>query len=57
MAAWTGRRQVADMWIDVRRGSSLRFAALTAAQRGYRALRAMAKRGYHALQAQLARQS
>jgi hypothetical protein len=57
MAAWTGRRQVADMWIDVRPGPSWRFAALAAVQRGYGTLRALAKRRYHALQRLRARQA
>lgn len=50
MAAWTERQPVADLWFDARRGGTLSFRALSAAQQVYRLLRAGAKRAYLAWQ-------
>lgn len=51
MAAWTERRRVVNVWIDVRHGASLQFRLLGALQRGYRTLRALAKEYYGGLRA------
>ncbi|MFO1184120.1 MAG: GNAT family N-acetyltransferase [Bauldia sp.] len=44
MAAWSGRQEVADIWIDVRRAGSLQFALLAKIQIAVRAARDLAKR-------------
>lgn len=46
MAAWRERQAIANMWIDVRRGSSPVFAALSHAQKGYLVCRTAAKKIY-----------
>jgi CelD/BcsL family acetyltransferase involved in cellulose biosynthesis len=50
MSAWTERQPVADLWFDVRRGGSLSFRVMSAAQQSYRLLRAVAKHAYLAWQ-------
>lgn len=47
MSAWQERREVADLWIDARRGGSLEFRALSGLQKAYREARATAKALYH----------
>jgi CelD/BcsL family acetyltransferase involved in cellulose biosynthesis len=46
MSAWQERREVADIWIDARRGGSLEFRALSGLQKTYREARATAKAVY-----------
>lgn len=46
MSAWQERREVADLWIDARRGGSLEFRALSGLQKAYREARATAKALY-----------
>jgi CelD/BcsL family acetyltransferase involved in cellulose biosynthesis len=46
MSAWQERREVADLWIDARRGGSLEFRALSGLQKTYRDARATAKAVY-----------
>jgi CelD/BcsL family acetyltransferase involved in cellulose biosynthesis len=46
MATWSERQTIADIWIDVRRGSSLTFTMLTRMQKAYLTLRDAAKRLY-----------
>jgi CelD/BcsL family acetyltransferase involved in cellulose biosynthesis len=46
MSAWTERQPVTDLWIDARRGSSVAFRTLGAAQQSYRRARAAAKAAY-----------
>jgi CelD/BcsL family acetyltransferase involved in cellulose biosynthesis len=46
MAAWSERQEIAQMWIDVRRGSSPVFLTLCRLQKVLLALRGVAKRGY-----------
>jgi CelD/BcsL family acetyltransferase involved in cellulose biosynthesis len=46
MSAWQERREVADLWIDARRGGSLEFRALSGLQKTYREARATAKAVY-----------
>jgi CelD/BcsL family acetyltransferase involved in cellulose biosynthesis len=50
MSAWTERRPVADIWIDVRRGGSVAFRVLGCVQKNYRDLRNAAKAAYRAWQ-------
>lgn len=50
MSAWSERQQVADLWIDARRGGSLAFRVLCGAQIGYRQMRGTAKSVYLAWQ-------
>jgi CelD/BcsL family acetyltransferase involved in cellulose biosynthesis len=46
MSAWQERREVADLWIDARRGGSLEFRALSGLQKTYWEARATAKALY-----------
>jgi hypothetical protein len=46
MSAWQERMEIADLWIDVRRGGSLEFRALSGLQKSYREARAAAKTVY-----------
>jgi CelD/BcsL family acetyltransferase involved in cellulose biosynthesis len=46
MASWGERQAVADLWIDVRRGGSLEFRAMSGLQKSYRDARAAAKALY-----------
>jgi hypothetical protein len=46
MSAWQERQEVADLWIDARRGGSLEFRALSGLQKSYRDVRIAAKAVY-----------
>jgi hypothetical protein len=46
MSVWLDRREVGDMWIDVRHGGSLEFRVLSRLQKTYRDMRAAAKSIY-----------
>jgi hypothetical protein len=46
MSAWQERQEVADLWIDARRGGSLEFRALSGLQKTYREARATTKALY-----------
>jgi hypothetical protein len=46
MSAWQERQEVADLWIDARRGGSLEFRALSGLQKSYRDARAATKTLY-----------
>jgi CelD/BcsL family acetyltransferase involved in cellulose biosynthesis len=50
MSVWTERQAIADIWFDVRRGSSLAFRVLGGVQKFYSDVRARAKTAYLALE-------
>jgi len=55
MAAWTERKRVIDLWIDVRRGGSGMFSAIARLQKAYLPLRERAKKAYLASATMLTR--
>jgi CelD/BcsL family acetyltransferase involved in cellulose biosynthesis len=46
MSVWTEREEIANLWIDARRGGSVSFELLWRLQKGYSGLRTMVKNAY-----------